>query len=137
MTPHFERKELECSHCGEMRYTLQAVLLLEELRVDYGVPMRLSSGYRCPEHDADAHRLWHPDFTAAERHGAHTIYLDNNIAVDVLEYGANAFELVELAIAHGWQGIGLQQKGDHHKRLVHLDRLGSTMERPRPWVWTY
>ncbi len=129
LTPHFKREELACKCCGEMKYTLQAVTQLEALRVEYGVAMRLSSGYRCPKHNQEV--------SSSGSNGPHTVYMDNNIAVNVLEYGNHAFELVELAIAYGWQGIGLQQKGDYHKRFVHLDRLGSDIGRPRPWIWTY
>lgn len=106
-----------------------AVEALEALRVEYGVPMVISSGYRCPEHNKAV--------STTGLTGPHTIFSDNNVAVDVLEFGPNAYELLELAIQHDFTGIGLNQKGPFAKRFIHLDRMPSMKVGPRPAVWTY
>ncbi len=138
LTPHFTREELECKcGCGLMLFTQAAVERLEDIRVDLGVPLVVTSGYRCPKHDADAHRLRHPYFTDAERHGPHTVVEYDNITVDALAHGQNAYELLFSSIAHGFTGIGISQKGDHGKRFIHSDGLKHTDARPRPTVWTY
>ncbi len=50
---HYWAAELECPHCGQV--VLDPVLLcrLELLRIGWGHELRLSSGYRCPAHNAD------------------------------------------------------------------------------------
>lgn len=112
-----------------MKFSLLAVQSLEALRVEFGVPMVISSGYRCPAHN-DA-------VSSTGLTGPHTIHAFNNITVDVKDFGTDAYELVELAMEHGFTGIGLNQKGPMPERFIHLDRLHATQERPRPTVWTY
>ena len=112
-----------------MKFTLVAVQALEALRVEFGVPMRISSGYRCPTHNMEV--------SSTGPEGPHTIHEENNITVDVLEFGANAYELLELAITHDFSGIGLKQKGPLSRRFIHLDRLPQVVSRPRPTIWTY
>ena len=130
MTPHFTWDELQCKcGCGDMKFSLVAVQALEALRVEFGVPMRLSSGYRCPTHNMEV--------SSTGPEGPHTVHELNNITVDVLEFGTNAYELVELAIDHDFSGIGLQQKGPMAERFIHLDRLPQLPNRPRPTIWTY
>lgn len=97
---------------------------LETLRVIAGFPFRLSSAYRCSQHNMRV--------SSTGPCGPHTIG-----AVDVLVHGERAHRLVRLAIEQGWTGIGLQQKGPHDSRFVHLDRLPDAAGQPRPTVWTY
>ncbi|MEE8240108.1 MAG: D-Ala-D-Ala carboxypeptidase family metallohydrolase [Nitrospirales bacterium] len=130
LSKHFDRAELECKcGCGEMKFTLEAIECLEDLRQEYGVPMRISSGYRCPTHN-DA-------VSSTGLTGPHTIWVLDNVTVDVLEFGPNVYDLVEAAIAYQFTGIGLSQKDEISKRFIHLDRLPTTVERPRPTIWTY
>lgn len=119
-TEHFTDVELECRClCGtlppqDFQDTLQ------RFRIAWGNPMRISSGARCPEHNARV--------SSTGRSGPHTIG-----AVDVLVSGQAAYELVRRAIAWGWTGIGIHQRGPHGQRFVHLDML----DHPRPRIWTY
>lgn len=50
---HFWASELECPHCGQV--VLDPVLLcrLELLRIAWGHALTITSGYRCPIHNAD------------------------------------------------------------------------------------
>ncbi len=130
MTPHFTWDELQCKcGCGDMKFTLVAVQALEALRVEFGVPMRISSGYRCPTHNMEV--------SSTGPEGPHTIHEAHNITVDVLEFGPNVYELLELAIDHDFSGIGLKQNGPMAERFIHLDRLPQLPNRPRPTIWTY
>lgn len=54
-TPHFKISELVCKHCGKGADILQPALLaaLERVRVAYGKPMLVTSGYRCAYHNAE------------------------------------------------------------------------------------
>lgn len=121
-TDHFTDTELHCRcGCGGLppqKFQDQ----LEDLRVAYAHPMRISSGFRCPEYNDQV--------SSTGRDGPHT-----RGAVDVLLFGEEAYGLVAEAVNLGWTGIGISQKGNRESRFVHLDRLLAGM--PRPWVWSY
>jgi hypothetical protein len=112
---------------------------LDSLRHEFGYPMIINSGYRCPTHDALCHKWRDPGYSEPERHGPHTITEEKNLAVDVKVMGSLAYKLIGLARVHGFTGLGIAQRGDHDKRFIHLDRLHPTQSgnRPRPWCWTY
>ena len=126
-SPHFALHELACRHCGASEMDEDFLDRLEELRTEhYGRVMPLSSGYRCPEYNRSV--------STTGPYGPHA----TGQAVDVRVFGAAAYELVEAALRQGgWTGIGLNQRGAHLGRFIHLDRLEETGTRPRPWVWTY
>lgn len=95
---------------------------LEEIRVQLGIPLPLSSAYRCPDYNNEV--------SSTGFDGPHT----TGKAIDVLISGEDAFHLMDLAFEHGMMGVGVSQKGDHDSRFIHLDTLtGGT----RPWVWSY
>ena len=49
---NFSDKELSCSCCGENKMTQETVDALQALRESLGRPLKLSSAYRCPEHNS-------------------------------------------------------------------------------------
>ncbi|MBF0098374.1 MAG: DUF882 domain-containing protein [Magnetococcales bacterium] len=124
--PHFSESELRC-HCGCGRQDMDAdfLLKLEALRMAYGKPMPVSSGYRCPAHNAAT--------STTGENGPHT----TGQAIDILVAGEDAYRLVGLAIQYGFTGIGFSQKGPPEKRFIHLDTLTRADGYPRPTVWTY
>ncbi|MBF0184733.1 MAG: DUF882 domain-containing protein [Magnetococcales bacterium] len=124
--PHFSEAELRC-HCGCGRQEMDGdfLLALEKLRMAYGKPMPVSSGYRCPAHNAA--------LSTTGTEGPHT----TGKAVDILVAGADAHHLLTLALQHGFTGVGLSQKGPHEKRFIHLDTISSGSGYPRPALWTY
>ena len=124
--PHFSHKELEC-HCGcsQMHMDPDFMLKIEELRHSFGKPMRVSSAYRCANHNER--------ISKTGRNGPHT----TGQAIDILVSGGDAYELLHYAIGYGFAGIGLRQSGPHANRFIHLDRLESLPSRPRPRVWSY
>ena len=95
---------------------------LQELRDSYGKPMRITSGYRCPNHPIEA---------AKSKPGAHA----SGRAVDVAVSHNEAYILLRLAVRMGFSGIGVQQKGDG--RFLHLDDLETKDGFMRPTVWSY
>lgn len=121
-TKNFSDKELSC-HCGCKGIITDEFFLasLQRVRTLYGKPMPLSSAYRCPEYN---NKVSSTGFT-----GPHTV-----ASVDVLVYGRDVYRLLWLAMADGFTGIGLNQKGPYSGRFLHLDRL---VIEGRPWVWTY
>lgn len=92
------------------------------LRLAYGKPMPISSGYRDKTHPIEAKKV---------TTGTHT----TGRACDVAVTGKDAYRLVELAYQYGFTGIGINQKGS--SRFVHLDDCGPAAGRPRPTMWSY
>ena len=81
--------------------------------------MRVTSGYRCPDHPIEAKK---------PQPGAHA----SGCACDIGVEGQDAHRLLKLAFAAGFTGVGVQQKGSG--RFIHLDTLEGG---PRPNVWSY
>ena len=124
--PHFSETELTC-HCGCNRQEMVPVFMekLETLRVAYGKPLPINSGFRCPMHNAQA--------SQTGLSGPHT----TGKAVDIQISGEDVYHLLGLAIKLGFTGIGLSQRGAHSSRFLHLDTIEPGPGRPRPFVWTY
>ena len=120
----FTRKELECRGTGDCAMNLEFMDKLVNLRKRYNRPMVISSGYRSIAHNSSIN---------GSRHSPH-LY---GSAVDVLCHGKAAYDLIKLAMNMGMTGIGLQQRGKHEGRFVHLDDMPRSEDHHRPWVWTY
>ena len=117
--PNFNEDEFKCKHCGKTEMRPAFMAKLQQLRNAYGKPMIITSGYRCPDHPIEA---------AKDKPGAHS----TGQACDVAVAGNDAYQLLKLALAFEFTGIGVQQKGSG--RFLHLDTL---REPPRPNVWSY
>lgn len=118
--PNFSAKEFQCSHCGEEFMREEFIKMLQALRTEYGLPMTITSGYRCQHHPIEA---------AKHFPGAHSM----GIAADVSVSGADAYRLVKMAMKLGFTGVGVQQRGAG--RFVHLDIRNG--EFPTPSIWSY
>lgn len=122
-TAHFTDAELACScGCGLLP-PLYFQERLESFRMLWDRPMRLSSCARCSKHNQEV--------SSTGPHGPHTLG-----AADVLVSGPDAYAMLRAAIAFGWRGIGVNQRGPVEKRFLHLDNLDD-MAHPRPRIWTY
>lgn len=120
--PHFTPKELACRATG--RLVIDAAFLdrLEALRAAVGHPLIITSGYRTPEHNRQV--------STTGDDGPHTQGQAADVAID----GAQAWALVQHAMALGFTGIGVNQKGVG--RYVHVDDLTAPLF-PRPRIWSY
>jgi zinc D-Ala-D-Ala carboxypeptidase len=118
--PNFTAKELACTHCQAEGIKPELMDKLQALRTRYGKPMRITSGYRCPQHPVEARK------TAP---GAHAL----GLAADVGVEGAEAHQILKLAFELGFTGVGVQQKGVG--RFIHLDVRNG--ELPTPSIWSY
>lgn len=118
--PHFRPGELACRHCGELwpgdgpmpalwTDTLDA---LEALRGQWGRPIVITSGHRCPVHNSSV------GGGAASRH--------LELAVDVAVSREDQDFFVDLAERSGFTGIGRYPA----RNFVHLD-MGTSF--PRRW----
>lgn len=124
--PHFPWAELTCHcGCGRMEMDRSFMSRLEDLRAAYGKPMPITSGFRCPMHNAEA--------SSTGLSGPHT----TGKAVDVQVSGEDAHRLLTMALEHGFTGIGISQKGFHGSRFIHLDTIEPGPGRPRPTIWSY
>jgi zinc D-Ala-D-Ala carboxypeptidase len=123
--PHFAASELVCRHCQTHRMQDEFMQRLEGLRAAFARPLVPSSAYRCGVYNARV--------STTGLHGPHT----TGRAVDIQISGPAAYELLDLALTHGFTGIGVQQKGPHGGRFVHLDDLPRSGDAPRPALWSY
>lgn len=104
---------------------------LESLRGAVGFPIPVTSGYRAPSHPREAAKL--------SLSGAHTL----GRAVDLAVSGYQALAVIRVALALGFTGVGVAQKGK--ARFIHLDDLPQIVDdeppyliiRPRPAIWSY
>lgn len=124
-TDHFKEYELECRcGCGKADMDIDFMEMLEDLRVWYGKPIRLSSAFRCPSYNNKV--------SVTGLNGPHT----TGCAVDILVHGSYAYDILRGAFVFGFTGVGVDQKGRLGGRFIHLDSL-SVPDYHRPRVWTY
>jgi uncharacterized protein YcbK (DUF882 family) len=122
---HFSQKELACNCCGEAEMDEEFMSKLEEIRVFYGKPMAITSGYRCSKYNRQISQT-------ASKDGPHT----TGRAVDIQISGKDAHELLGLVMEDDYfSGIGLSQAGNHDGRFIHVDAMPEA--NTRPWIWTY
>lgn len=120
LSEHFSSHELACRHCGELGHFAEPshVQFLELLRQDFGGPLKITSGYRCPNHPVEA---------AKSAPGAHFRYQ----AVDIAVYGYDVAKLTGAAVICGYRGFGFSQRDPNFdRRFLHIDRGP-----PRSWSY--
>lgn len=124
--PDFTPDELRCKGTGILLIVPSSLTKLQMLRDRLGFPLSVNSAYRSPSYN-DA-------IASTGLDGPHTTAR----AYDLDVVGARAFQVVDLAPAFGFTGIGVKQHGPHNKRFVHLDDLADNETKgPRPWLWSY
>lgn len=121
---NFSRDEMKCSQTGECRMIPSFMDRLQKVREEFNKPMPVTSGYRSRNHSRELKKV---------RIGAHAM----GCAVDIECAGSDALKLVEIALKHGFTGIGVKQHSDINKRFIHLDDAPNATHRPRPWLWSY
>lgn len=120
---YFRPKELACKcGCGANEFDPDFLVTLIAIREECGFSFPLSSAYRCPQHPIEARK---------DIKGAHC----SGKAVDILCNGENALEVIRVALKHGVQRIGIQQKGGG--RFIHLDGCTHEDGFPTPAIWSY
>ena len=104
--------------------------MLHALRSKLDVPFKVTSAYRTHEYNQEV---------SGTEHSPHL----EGKAIDIRVSGYQAHALIKEALAMGFMGIGVHQRGPHPKRFVHLDMATNKVDsnlrlvRRRPWVWTY
>jgi uncharacterized protein YcbK (DUF882 family) len=120
--PYFRESEFRCKHSGKCEMDKEFMDKLLALRLAFAEPMTITSGYRDKTHPIEAKKA---------TTGAHT----TGKACDIAVQGKDAYRLLKLALAQGFTGIGIQQKGSG--RFIHLDTCADSPSMPRPAVWSY
>lgn len=122
---YFKREEFDCKcGCAKGGMADDFIDKLDNIRHQLGVAMHITSGYRCPRHNNAV--------STTGSDGPHT----TGRAADVGVSGPAALALVRRATQNGMTGIGINQRGAHAKRFIHMDDLASP-DHPRPNIWTY
>lgn len=120
---YFQGSEFACKHCGDNLMQVGFLRALDELRHQFGRPLIVTSGYRCPIHNQSVSRTG--------KAGPHT----TGCAADLAVARGDAYILLQLALSLGFTGIGVAQKGA--ERFLHVDTLPAAPGRPRPTLWSY
>jgi len=121
--PFFSEAEFKCKHTGKCEMDIVFMDMLYSLRKEYGKPMRINSGYRHWSHPEET-KKGHKD-------GEHT----KGKCADIGIHGADALELLSLALKHGFRRIGVNQKGGTGGRFIHIGIGGDGL--PTPGLWSY
>ena len=110
ITPNFSGSEMACRcGCGHDEMDQEFMRMLQALRDEIG-PMPVTSVFRCDAHNNEVSKVKNGPRTLAK-------------AADILISGERAMQLFENARQIGFSGIGLNQKGPHHRRFVHVDTV--------------
>ena len=139
-TPYrdFWQRELvcRCGRCGLGWEDMDPdfMELVQTIRTETGIRMPVTSAVRCPVHD----RIVGGSGNAGR--GPHTKEASSSGKAKALDSqvfdSARAFVIVQAAMARGFTGLGILQKGPSERRHIHLDSL-SPAEYSRPRLWTY
>lgn len=122
---HFRPEEFRCSHCGAEHMQKDTMIRLDMLRERLGVPLIITSGYRCPEHPIEAKKV-----ATGGKPGVHS----TGHAADIACRGELAYRILSVAPSLGFIRIGVNQKGS--SRFLHLDDYVGD-EFIRMTVWSY
>lgn len=124
---HFKPSEFACrgeNCCGGSNLIQPGLVFrLDDLREKFGKPLLITSGYRCPIHNARV--------STTGANGPHV----SGLACDVGVAGRDAIVVLRLALQIGFTGIGVKQHGVG--RFLHLDLIPDSIHAKRPWIWSY
>lgn len=116
--PNFSKSEFDCKHTGLNFMKPEFLHKLQKLRTAYGRPMTITSGYRHWTHPIEAAK--------GNTTGEHTT---GNCCDIACSNGADRFDLVKLALEHGFTRIGIA------KNFLHLGLGGPGL--PNRVIWDY
>ena len=115
---YFKPEEFACKcGCGDMDMDADFLRKIDSLRHLCGFPFTITSGKRCPEHNAKIR---------GARNSQH-LY---GKAADISLRGEQAHKVVQAAREIGFNGIGVAQKGNG--RFIHVDNRDGSFA-----FWSY
>lgn len=122
LSKNFQAYEFQCP-CGECDGGVMKPSFIEKLqkmRDLVNMPLKISSGYRCPKHNKKV---------KGEENSRHIL----GMAADMtIPDGAIAYTLIFAAMTVGFKGIGVKNKKGEDEKFIHVDDRDSTAV-----VWTY
>lgn len=128
---HFTPEEMHCRGSGALLVNIEFMGKLEAIRVAYGKPIQVVSGYRAPRYNAAQSRK--KSLTGAHTHGR---------AVDIFvkDRERDVPLLLELAKKHGMTRVGLQLTARRFR--LHLDDMTladrfAARDDGQLFCWTY
>ena len=117
MAKYFHENEFRCKHCRQLPaggMDLNLIKILDEARERLGVPIIVSSGYRCPVHNANIG-------------GASQSYHMRGMAADIYSNQVNSFDL-HAAVKQVMQDLNIPGGLCHYPpgrgEFVHVDTRG-------------
>ena len=116
--PNFKKLEFDCKSTGENNMQHEFMEKLQAIRIEYGKPMSITSGFRSKKHPIEAKKT--------NSNGDHTQGFCADIAC---ENSTDRFRLVQLALKHGITRIGIA------KTFLHLGIGGVGL--PNNVIWEY
>lgn len=122
---YFTTEELACKcGCGGGEDDMDPEFMAKicAMRLEAGFAFPVSSGYRCPEHNATV--------SSTGRTGPHT----TGKALDIKVSRKKAMTLIKLGLEYNITGFGVSQKGS--VRFIHVDTIDRE-EDLTPTVWSY
>lgn len=111
---YFKEKEFACKCCGVSKIDPDFLAMLNEARERAGVPFVITSGYRCPKHDAEVGGKGNHDMGKAS-----DVKCDNS---------TNRFKMIGAFIEAGFTRIGIA------KTFIHVD---TCEDKPQMVCWMY
>lgn len=115
---YFSIEELKCPcGCNQLGMNAYYMQKIVKVREDLGVPMNITSGYRCKTYNQ---RI------GGVPNSAHTKGRALDISIVGMEE-ADQVRLLELAIKYDVRGVGVNDKKSH---FIHLDDT-------KPRLWSY
>ena len=106
--PNFSFREIACRETGLCFIDPDLMNRLQALRELCGFALIVTSAYRAPTHTAERDK---------STPGTHA----QGLAVDIQVSGEDAYIVLVEALQMEFTGIGVQQKGEHRTRFLHLD----------------
>ncbi len=114
--PNFERDEFDCKCCGKNKMQGLFLWMLQQVRTESGIPMRINSGFRCPSHNKDVGSKNTSDHRTGE-----------GSDIEVIS-SHHRFRILDAAFKSGFKRIGMD------KKFIHL---GTRRSNPQEVLWMY